>query len=91
LPCWLAERAVDSTSMLVAKPASLPAALPAWPGELAVAAEGRELVQPLGPGVGPLPVEPPLLRVAEPAHLADPIGPLVHSTEYPSIPGMIWG
>ena len=41
-----------------------------------MAAEGRELVQPLVPGVGPFPVEPPLLRVAERARLPHPVGRL---------------
>lgn len=43
--------------------------------ELAVVAMSRQLVQPLVPSVGPLPVESPLLRIAERAHLSYPVGP----------------
>ena len=39
-----------------------------------MAAEGRHLVQPLRPGVGPGPVEPPRLRVVERPRLAHPVG-----------------
>ena len=43
---------------------------------LTEAAEGRNHLQPLVAGVGPVPVESPLLRVAERARLPHPVGRL---------------
>ena len=66
---------------------------PGW-RDLAVPAGGRHLVQPLVAGVGPLPVEPPLLRVAEPARLPHPVGRLGAHHQVPveggPSPGIEW-
>jgi hypothetical protein len=48
-----------------------------------MAAEGGQLVQPLVAGVGPVPVESPLLRLAERARLPYPVGRLGAQRQVP--------
>ena len=64
--------------------------------ELAVAAGGRHQFQPLVPGVGPVPVVSPLLRVAERGRLPYPVGRLgkerrvpVQAGHYPAGEGRV--